>query len=371
MYTNKPHVFSTSNKAISSLLATSSDQTILVSGNSGSGKTETCKYILKYIFDSSVVVARGDELKSKQKDLSNVLLRSGVVLEAFGNARTAENKNSTRCGRGTELGISRDSGVMTSARISHFCLDCARVTCNDRHNFHVFSYMVAGLSRDLLTRMGINKDEVTNHRFLGDRVAVDGDAVRNYARMRAAFQTLGISSQQLEKLFSVLGALIQLGDIKFKTENSTGEKRDKKLESKLFQLPSEVQKSLKNYCVDSIVSSGLLVALLGQQRSAVAVKGAKKMVKVWKEEDKRSSEADVLTCSEEAKIVADLLEVSFESLQRVLLSTARGEARSPQQASQTRDVTVRQLYKGVFAWLGKKLKLIKFIFKLIFNYIFK
>ena len=364
MHTNRPHVFSVSDKAFSSLMATSSDQTIIISGDSGSGKTEACKHVLKHVLDSSLIASRGDDLHSRQVEVRSALIRSGSLLETFGNARSEQNKNSSRFGRVTEVGVASGGGDLTSAKIFHFCLGTERLTCSSKPNFHVFSYMIAGVSRDLLNQMGIDKDRIESHDFLRGRVTVDEDALIGYSRMRTSFDTLGMTVQQLSQLYSVLGAIIRLGDIKFQKSNVASQpevpQSDTKTSSDLFTLSPELEKSWSNHRLHSVVLTGLMAAVVAQQRSSAAVKGAKEEVNFWENETKKSDNdvAAEIANEETVKVVGDLLKVDHETVKAVLLRTERGEARNIFQASLIRDVIARQLYNGLFTWLGKQLNFI-------------
>lgn len=367
VHSNQPHVFSVSDKAFSSLMATASDQTILISGDCGAGKTEACRHVLKHVLDSSLIACRGDELSSRRRDVRDALLQGGVLLEAFGNARTDQNKNSSRFGRGTQVGVAPDSGALTSANISQFLLGMDRLICPEKENLHVFSYMLAGVSRDLLSGMGINKDEIENHKFLCGRVTVDQDALKGYSRMRASFDAFGLTSRQLERLFSVVGAIIRLGDIKFQVKSKVASQpevrqADGRTALRSVSLPNKIRKCWSNHHLSSIVVTGLMATAIGQQRASAAIRGADKEVKFWKTEDKESADGDLpaeLTGNETVQIVSDLLQVSCESLKNVMLRFENGDARNVSQASQVRDVTVTQLYNGLFAWLGKQLTLTK------------
>jgi hypothetical protein len=289
--------------------------------------------------------------------MRTALIRSGSLLEIFGNARSEQNKNSSRFGRVTEVGVAPGSGNLTSAKIYHFCLGTERLTCSNQPNFHVFSYMIAGVARDLLSQMGIDKSKTESHDFLCGRVTIDQDALIGYSRMRAAFDTLGITVRQLSEVYYIVGAIIRLGDIKFQKSNVASQpempQSNAKTSSDLFTLSPELKRSWSNHRLHSVVSAGLMAALVGQQRSSAALKGAKNELYFWENMNKLSDSAMAaeITNEETVKVIGDLLKVDHEAIKAVMLRMNHGGAKNVSQASLTRDMIARQLYSGLFTWL--------------------
>jgi myosin heavy subunit len=130
-----PHVYATVALAMRQVVGGSS-QTILVSGESGSGKTETAKYMLQYMASSGTM----STLRSvKLGSLEDRILESSPVLEAFGNARTAANRNSSRFGKLTKVYFSSRSGRLVGASVECYLLETPRIThlSDTDSNYHV------------------------------------------------------------------------------------------------------------------------------------------------------------------------------------------------------------------------------------------
>ena len=157
-----PHVFAIADRAFRSMVrildgqatngATSSDQCILLSGESGTGKTVTAKYLMQYLAFLSereaseskrTVVHRNHDMVQKQ------MLLSTPILESFGNARTARNDNSSRFGKFTEIRFSK-SGALSGASIVTHLLEKPRIITQavGERNYHIFYQLLAGASEE-------------------------------------------------------------------------------------------------------------------------------------------------------------------------------------------------------------------------------
>ena len=106
-----PHIFAVADRMYHLLVATHESQAIIVSGPSGSGKTETCKYVLRHL--AYVSKDRRDAASSKSsQELGQLLVKTNPLLEAFGNAETVLNKNSSRFGKFTQVIVSREGAIL-------------------------------------------------------------------------------------------------------------------------------------------------------------------------------------------------------------------------------------------------------------------
>ncbi|CAM9937799.1 unnamed protein product, partial [Discosporangium mesarthrocarpum] len=150
-----PHVYSVADKAHRYMTDPQSnhnvrcrDQSIIITGESGAGKTEAAKYVMKYLIAASQAVASpGEEEDSVAQDMEQGLLESTVVLEAFGNAKTVRNDNSSRFGKYIKLQYS-SSWRLCGARTLPFLLEKSRLVHQekDERNYHVFYQLCKGLS---------------------------------------------------------------------------------------------------------------------------------------------------------------------------------------------------------------------------------
>jgi myosin-1 len=138
MYENPPHVWALTDQAYRNMLIDSENQCVIISGESGAGKTVSAKFIFEYI---TKVTGGGAEIQK----VKNVIMESNPLLEAFGNAKTIRNNNSSRFGKYCEIQFSR-AGQPDGGKISNFLLEKSRI-CNQGPNergFHIFYQLCAG-----------------------------------------------------------------------------------------------------------------------------------------------------------------------------------------------------------------------------------
>ena len=137
-----PHPFAIGEAALRALVRGGASQSVLISGESGAGKTETVKYVLRYLSRRSAAETGADGVDGK-------VLRSNPVLEAFANAKTTRNANSSRFGKYVHVYVDPLSGLIKSASISQFLLEKVRVVDRppDERNYHAFYQWARGAQR--------------------------------------------------------------------------------------------------------------------------------------------------------------------------------------------------------------------------------
>ncbi|KAL2742984.1 unconventional myosin-Ie-like isoform X1 [Vespula maculifrons] len=137
-YENPPHIYGLADEMYRNMLIDNESQCVIISGESGAGKTVAAKYIMSYI----ARVSGGGERVQRVKD---VILESNPLLEAFGNAKTMRNNNSSRFGKYVEIQFGT-GGQPNGGKISNFLLEKSRVTCHNpgERNFHIFYQLVTG-----------------------------------------------------------------------------------------------------------------------------------------------------------------------------------------------------------------------------------
>jgi len=211
-----PHVFAVAEAAWKALLSQNRDQCILVSGESGAGKTEAAKRVLKYVMMAAG--ERGGDATTKS--LSDRLLNSNPILEAMGNAKTLRNDNSSRFGKYMEL-LFDGSGVPTGAFITHYLLERPRVVSpgQGERGFHIFYQLlaVAGGDRALQGELGLATAESYELTGGGNRVIKNGsmDDKREFAELRRAMTTMGFSQELQIQLFGVIAICLHLSNVYF------------------------------------------------------------------------------------------------------------------------------------------------------------
>eukprot|EP01119_Soliformovum_irregulare_P020581 TRINITY_DN668_c1_g1_i1.p1 TRINITY_DN668_c1_g1~~TRINITY_DN668_c1_g1_i1.p1 ORF type:complete len:2026 (-),score=563.43 TRINITY_DN668_c1_g1_i1:45-6122(-) len=215
---NPSHVFAMAELAYSSLRRESKDQSIIIGGESGSGKTENCRQILSYLtFVSKSQGSSKDNLESK-------ILEANIILEAFGNAKTIRNDNSSRFGKFVKVHFS-ENGRMTGAIIHNYLLEKSRVVQQGygERNYHIFYHMLT-LQKDNQKALILHHPQYFHYLNQSQCVHLStvNDADRLYAVMKA-MNTLGLDPKQQVSIFQILNAILHLGNVTFKQSTEKSE----------------------------------------------------------------------------------------------------------------------------------------------------
>ncbi|KAI0242733.1 Myosin-IIIb [Lamellibrachia satsuma] len=215
-----PHLYWFADHAYRRMIDTTSKQCILVNGESGAGKTEATKSLLKhlvYVSESSVA------------DLHERIIKVNPILEAFGNAQTAMNHNSSRFGKFIEV-MFRIDGHLTGACIHDYLLEKSRVVHlgpNER-NFHVFYYMFAGMPKDTLRYYYL--EDPMAHRILrceGGAKSVfhsieDKERCqRMFDEMESELYTVGFHADDFATVYTCLAAVLFITNIQFRQDDDS------------------------------------------------------------------------------------------------------------------------------------------------------
>ncbi|KAJ3298077.1 hypothetical protein HK104_011190 [Borealophlyctis nickersoniae] len=203
------HVFELASSVFYHMLRNQQDQSIIISGETGSGKSETRKLVVRQL------CALGKNPKKKSKVHSGVS-KSETVMEAFGNARTFLNPNSSRFGRYTEYQFDH-RGKMVGAKTLNYLLEKSRVTNMPENgcNFHIFYYVLAGATAEERTQWRLN-DAAHFHYLQGSkqgRVAEE-DKIR-FAELRDHLKSLGVGRRLQAQIYRLMAAILHLGNIAF------------------------------------------------------------------------------------------------------------------------------------------------------------
>lgn len=205
---NLPHIFAVADAAHQALVHQKQNQAIVISGESGSGKTESANLLLKQL------VYLG---KAPNRNLEERILQVNPIMEAFGNARTGINSNSSRFGKYLDLTMTR-SGKVTGARISVYLLEQSRVVrqAEGEGNFHVFYYMYDGLdSEGRLSSYHLDPAFRKQHRYLSDIKSPPQTNIERWKQLKASFRVLGFRDDEVDMVNRVLSAILHLGDLEF------------------------------------------------------------------------------------------------------------------------------------------------------------
>jgi myosin protein heavy chain len=232
-----PHIFSVTDGAYRSMLQDREDQSILCTGESGAGKTENTKKVIQYlayVASSKPRTSTSTSLHSYHNthntppppniigELEQQLLQANPILEAFGNAKTVKNDNSSRFGKFIRINFDA-SGFIAGANIETYLLEKSRTIRQavDERCFHIFYQMLNGTqpeqSREFLL------EDVKNYTFLTHgNVPVPGvDEALEFKSTVQAMQIMGLSPEDLSAIFRVVSSVILFGNMKFKQERNS------------------------------------------------------------------------------------------------------------------------------------------------------
>ncbi len=208
------------------------NQSIIISGESGAGKTEATKYIMQYL-------ARITKKKIKSVDagdpivdtggtniagLEDRVLSSNPLLETFGNAQTLRNDNSSRFGKFIHINFSTETGAIVGARISNYLLEKTRITqqIEGERNYHIFYQLFAGAKPELLLDLGLDGG-AKSFRYLGNRQSPKTKKdFENFEETVQCLSRIGLSTEEQNIIFSLAAAVLHLGNVTFQ-ENDSGD----------------------------------------------------------------------------------------------------------------------------------------------------
>lgn len=160
-----PHIFAIGDNSYREMINQQKDQCVVISGESGAGKTESTKLILQYMA----------AISGKHSWIEQQVIEANPILEAFGNAKTVRNDNSSRFGKYIDIHFD-EMGVIKGAKIEQYLLEKSRIVYQNQgeRNYHIFYAMVGGLSKDEKKRLEL--EDVTKYHYLtgGSTVHCDG-----------------------------------------------------------------------------------------------------------------------------------------------------------------------------------------------------
>ncbi|KQK01633.1 hypothetical protein BRADI_3g57240v3 [Brachypodium distachyon] len=204
-----PHVFAVADASYRAMVNDSRSQSILVSGESGAGKTETTKLIMQYL------TYVGGRAVLDDRSVEQQVLESNPLLEAFGNAKTVRNDNSSRFGKFVEIQFDRN-GRISGAAIRTYLLERSRVVqiTDPERNFHCFYQLCASGKDAELYKLG----HASTFHYLNQSKTYELEGINNedeYWKTKRAMDIVGISTKDQDAIFRTLAAILHLGNIEF------------------------------------------------------------------------------------------------------------------------------------------------------------
>ena len=203
-----PHIFAIGDNSYANMKRFCQDQCIVISGESGAGKTESTKLILQYLA----------AISGKHSWIEQQILEANPILEAFGNAKTVRNDNSSRFGKYIDIHFSR-TGVIEGAKIEQYLLEKSRIVSQnpEERNYHIFYCLLAGLSGEDKRKLELGTANDYKYLTGGGCVKCDGrDDATEFADIRSAMKVLCFSDQEIWEILKLLAALLHAGNINYK-----------------------------------------------------------------------------------------------------------------------------------------------------------
>ncbi|NXN60610.1 MYO15 protein, partial [Rynchops niger] len=202
---NPPHLFAIANVAYSKVMDAKHNQCIVISGESGSGKTEATKLILRYL-----------AAVSQKRSTTPQILEATPLLESFGNAKTVRNDNSSRFGKFVEIFL--EDGLICGAITSQYLLEKSRVVfqAKSERNYHIFYEMLAGLPTQQRQRYCLQGAETYYYLNQGGNCEIPGkDDAEDFRRLLNTMEVLSFSAEEQNSIFRILSSVLHLGNVYF------------------------------------------------------------------------------------------------------------------------------------------------------------
>uniref|UniRef100_A0A8C3UGP0 Myosin IXB n=1 Tax=Catharus ustulatus TaxID=91951 RepID=A0A8C3UGP0_CATUS len=211
----EPHIFAIADVAYHTMLKKHVNQCIVISGESGSGKTQSTNFLIHCLTALSQ--------KGYASGVERTILGAGPVLEAFGNAKTAHNNNSSRFGKFIQVNY-LENGIVRGAVVEKYLLEKSRLVSQekDERNYHVFYYLLLGVNEEERKEFHLKQPEDYFYLNQHNLKIEDGEDLRHeFERLKQAMEMVGFLSATKKQIFSILSAILYLGNVTYK-KKATG-----------------------------------------------------------------------------------------------------------------------------------------------------
>ncbi|KAM6976063.1 unconventional myosin-Vb isoform 1-T1 [Tautogolabrus adspersus] len=207
-----PHIFAVAEEAYKQMARDERNQSIIVSGESGAGKTVSAKYAMRFF---ATVGGSANDANVEEK-----VLASSPIMEAIGNAKTTRNDNSSRFGKYIQIGFSRHYHII-GANMRTYLLEKSRVVfqAEDERNYHIFYQLCASASLPEFKDLSLTSAEDFTFTSLGENIFIEGvNDAEDFKKTREAFALLGIKESSQISIFKVVASILHLGNVEICSE---------------------------------------------------------------------------------------------------------------------------------------------------------
>uniref|UniRef100_A0A673G8B8 Slow myosin heavy chain 1 n=1 Tax=Sinocyclocheilus rhinocerous TaxID=307959 RepID=A0A673G8B8_9TELE len=213
-----PHIFSISDNAYQYMLSDRENQSVLITGESSAGKTVNTKRVIQYFASIAAVTGKKDAASEKKGTLEDQIIQANPALEAFGNAKTIRNDNSSRFGKFIRIHFGV-SGKLSSADIETYLLEKSRVTyqLKAERDYHIF-YQILSQKKPELLEMLLITNNPYDYAYIsqGETQVASIDDAEELMATDEAFDVLGFTTDEKTGIYKMIGAIMHHGNMKFK-----------------------------------------------------------------------------------------------------------------------------------------------------------
>ncbi|KAM8973992.1 unconventional myosin-IXa isoform 2-T2 [Pelodytes ibericus] len=271
MYDNRrlgerePHIYAVADAAYHAMLRRQRNQCIVISGETGSGKTQSTNFLIHHLTALSQ--------KGYASGVEQIILGAGPVLEAFGNAKTSQNNNSSRFGKFIQVNY-HETGTVRGAYVEKYLLEKSRLVYQEQQerNYHVFYYLLAGASEEEKAEFHLEQPE--SYHYLSqkirkphrhgwgeydcedetDSLGGEGEDLRHdFERLQLAMEMVGFLTATRKQIVSLLSAILHLGNIQYKRKTYRDESIDIS-NPETLSIVSELLKVREEMLLDALIT---------------------------------------------------------------------------------------------------------------------
>ncbi|XP_031843717.1 myosin heavy chain isoform X27 [Nomia melanderi] len=213
-----PHIFAISDGAYVNMLTNSENQSMLITGESGAGKTENTKKVIAYFATVGASTKKADDANQKKGSLEDQVVQTNPVLEAFGNAKTVRNDNSSRFGKFIRIHFG-PSGKLAGADIETYLLEKARVISQQalERSYHIFYQMMSGSVNGLKEQCFLSNNIYDYNNVSQGKITIPNvDDGEECLLTDQAFDVLGFTQEEKNDIYKITAAVMHMGGMKFK-----------------------------------------------------------------------------------------------------------------------------------------------------------